>query len=187
MAIYVSADEIWDFFYNNKKDLDTTYMLVAEDPKDKIEVYITIDCGFPFFRVEVDGEKEFTADCVSRVDTEIAYKSILQSFCIENDSGESDFSDDLDPVDDKSSEELMEDELVRIDELCYATRSLFETFTEMQIEDSGLDDGAIEDMASAIAEILYTDYGYATYFPTKTEDGVISYPYGGFDESEELD
>lgn len=182
----VLVSEIWTFFYDNKPDLKTVQMLVAENVKEKVEIYITEDGGFPQFRVEVDGVEVFVADAISSADTEQIYKDLLRVYIDEvepkGSSIEFDSDDPIEPPKGSKDDVLDDDEYARRDELFEVTKSLLETFTEIPLEETGLEDSDVDTLASRIAEILYEEFGFATYFPTETENGVIAYPFGCFDK-----
>lgn len=84
--IYVTPEDIWDYYEDNKKDLEKCMHKIAENKEFGVIVYLTDDYGFPGIIVEADDKTVYTdfvatpkdcADVVSEVyENFLSYKAV---------------------------------------------------------------------------------------------------------------
>ena len=84
--IYVTPEDIWDYYEDNLKDLEKCMHKIAENKDYGVVVYLTDDEGFPGIIVDADGETVYTdfvatpKDCVDVVseiyENFLSYKAI---------------------------------------------------------------------------------------------------------------
>lgn len=86
LDIYVTPEDIWDYYEDNKKDLEKCMHKIAENKEFGVIVYLTDDYGFPGIIVEADDKTVYTdfvatpkdcADVVSEVyENFLSYKAV---------------------------------------------------------------------------------------------------------------
>lgn len=167
MAVNVQPSEVWEFFQQNRKELSEKYLLVASSDDGQVEIYITEENGMPFFTVDVNGECESEADCVSKVNAENNYRELIGLF-LEDEAG---------------SEIFQPDDLDRLDEINCAADDFIRVLIECSPEYACLEERDLDDIVSIVEQHLYDVYGISVRHPTivENENGdaqVIQYPYG---------
>lgn len=171
MTVHVQPERLWDFFKENRQSLLDNYMLIAEEQESLIEVYLTEERGFPYLRVEVDGQCEYERDTVSKLDAEEEYKEILSIFFGFEDA------EDGDGV-------FSYDDIMRLNEVQEAAYEFMAVLTGELSAESMISEDDIDDIVGALVEYLAEQHGIQVRYPTIIEDDesglpvVVQYPYG---------
>lgn len=171
MTVHVQPEGLWDFFKENRQSLLDNYMLIAEEQESLIEVYLTEERGFPYLRVEVDGQCEYERDTVSKLDAEEEYKEILSIFFGFEDA------EDGDGV-------FSYDDIMRLNEVHEAAYEFMAVLTGEPSAESMISEDDIDDIVGALVEYLAEQHGIQVRYPTIIEDDesglpvVVQYPYG---------
>lgn len=171
MVVHVRPEELWDFFNENKQSLSDNYMLIAEKQESLVEVYLTEERGFPYLRVEVDGQCEYEMNSVSKLDAEEEYKEILSVFFC------SDGDEDGDGV-------FSYDDIMRLNEVQEAAYEFMAVLTEEPSTQSMISEDDINDIVGAVVEYLAEQHGIHVRYPTIIENdesglpAVVQFPYG---------
>lgn len=178
MSVFVSTEDIWSFYKEKEEALTRTGLVIADDAENGIEIFITEQYGLPLFVVEVDDRAVYQVGTVDQYNTRVEYEKLLRLF-IETEVDDDAFNEDFYSYDD----------LDRLDEVNFATRDLVETFLEGSIEEFGLEEIDLDNIAFEIARVLYDEYGCSVRLPqiVENDDGtesVIQFPFG---ENEEED
>lgn len=172
MAAIVEPNGIWAFFQEHKKELSDNLLLVADNPDDGVEIYLTEECGMPFFQVEVMGECVCELDSVSKANAENNYQELLRAFIEPEDTGEIFTDEDLD----------------RLDELQCGAEDFLQVLLEQSPEKAGLDEDDIEAITGLVEEYLYENFNIPIWHPMIVEDEhtgepvIIRYPYGSAED-----
>lgn len=171
MTIHITPEELWQFFAENRYKLSDSYMLIAEDKDEAVEVYLTEEEYLPYFRVEVGGRCEHEEGSASRLDAEEVYKNILNLFLCDEDDEDGDGVFSL-------------DDIMRLNEVQEAAYEFMAVLTEETTAESLLSEDEIDDIIGSLLEYLAEQHNIQVRYPTVLEDEesglpiVVQYPYG---------
>lgn len=160
--IYVTSEDVWDFYEDNRAELKTKMVELASC--DNTSVFITDEDGMPKLIVEMD-EKEVEnvrTPCASfelRYFTEALYDEYI-TFPTDNDT-------DIKEADDKEID-AFDEAIARDDELCCAmddflTVALDEDTFTLLLNKMGYDIHRL--ILSDICQMFKTNYGVDIYWP----------------------
>lgn len=160
----VESNDIWSFFCKNEDFLADNLMLVAENISENTEIYLTSDCGFPRFTVEIGDKIDTTEFAWDQDSTEEIYENLLRIYIEEDD--DSMYSDE---------------ESERRTELTCSMYDLLMVMCEEAPEKFNITDEKIEDLLLDFEKKVFEECGVQTKHPLITEgDGseffVIQYP-----------
>lgn len=165
----IAIDELCEYFIRNRADLENNYHRLASNEADGIEVYLTEECGFPYFAVEKNGVKIFMTGTSSATEAVEAYASILSDYI---------FPDD-------GSDELYEDE-VRIEDInCAIEDFLLVLLGGRHPEDYDISAQDMDDIVSIVEQYLYDHFGISVYHPVEIDGVVVRFPFDGPDEDDD--
>lgn len=108
--VYISPSDVWEYFHNHAAELEEDMILMAEDDRTGMSIYLSEDCGDPTFYV-YDGDLLIDEDSV-----------ISQEDCYESVSGL--YNEYL--MDDEADED--ENSLLHEEEIEYSESELERTF-----------------------------------------------------------
>lgn len=179
MAIHIHSSDLWDFFCHNREKLSENYLLLAENQAESLEVYLTEEGGFPYFTVEINGEREYEEDSFSREDAERIYQEILGLFLpiVSSPSEKRENSDEF----------FDEDDLDRLEEINSAADSFLSAMLEISPDEAELSNSDIDAFISMVEEYLYETHGLQVRHPSLVYMGdgnepvIIQYPFGDED------
>lgn len=177
----ITVDELWEYFVKQRADLANNYHMIASNDVDGIEIYLTEECGFPYFVVESDGEKVFGTGTVSAFDAVKTYDDLLTKYILPEVPTE---GDDYLPED--GLDEPDEDE-VRVEEIECAAEDFLLVLLEQHPEDCGVNFEDIDEIVSMVEQHLFDRFGISVYHPVEVDGCTVRYPFGdpGKDDGQE--
>lgn len=110
--IYISAEEAWDYFNNHAAELEEDMLLMAEDDRTGMSVYMSEDCGDPVFYVYDDDTLIDEDSAINKVGCYEAVKNLFSEYLED---------DDDEDIEDESS-------LLHEEEIDYSESELERTF-----------------------------------------------------------
>lgn len=158
MSVSVKPDELWGYFQANKEALKEKYLLVADDPEEDTEIYLTEEEGMPFFLVEIGGNYEAEVASTSKEIAEEYYASLLTLYITEY----SDTSGD--------GEIFSKKELDRLDDIQEAAEQFLYVLIGASLSDVGIEEKDIDDIVYLVEEFLCENYRIPVYHPNIVED-----------------
>lgn len=78
--IYVTAEDVWDYYEDNLHDLEKSMHKIAENVDYGVTVYLTDDMGFPSVVVDADGETVYQDFICTPKDCEETISKIYENF-----------------------------------------------------------------------------------------------------------
>lgn len=149
----IDSNKIWEFFCKHREYLTKEMLMVADDPSENTEIYLTNDRGNPQFVVEIGGHQETTEVADDQGSTEEVYEDLLRTYISNNDS-----------LYDEDDEE-------RRTELLCAMSDLVMVMCNTDPELYAITDDDIEEMLLDLEMKLYDKYGVTTRHPYAADSG----------------
>lgn len=171
LKVYVSPNEIWGFFQDNKKRLKKTIVNIAEFLNDEnnsslVKLYLTEENGCPLMTIEEvysEGDEEILvkeygiseSDCIS------VYNKLLGQLNL--------YGEEI--LEENIQETISDSAIEREFELKEALVSFLNTLIGVdECEDIDLDDEELTDMLDSIEDMIMERFGYIIYRPTIEEE-----------------
>lgn len=179
MKVFVSASEVWGYFWKHKSEFEKSMHKIAGNEEFGVEIFVTETEEYPTVIVTVDDEEVLVKKAFNERDCEEVVREIyddyLTSKVLKVLSGS---------VDDDLSEIELEGMIMeREDELSSAVCEFIEAVVPNEFEALVDDlDEAVEDIKDHFLEYLARKYGFNIYRPMflEYEDGkeeLSEYPY----------
>ena len=189
--ITIEADEVWDYFQENKSVLTSKMHLIAENQEYGIEIYLTEHNKFPQIIVEADKMQVFEAGCLNKSDCEETVRDVYEKYLTKE------AFETLYPNEESIDEEIqaeMEEDLeieIREEELDTAIETMLDAFIGGEGVTACFDEAPdiIADLKEIVGAYLFLKWGIEPYRPMVIEydDGTEEYdeyPYSSLDLEE---
>lgn len=164
----IAVDKLCEYFIEHRADLENNYHRIASNDADGIEVYLTEECGFPYFTVEKNGVKIYMTGTSSALEAMETYASILSDYILPDDG----------------SDELHEDE-VRLEDIeCAIEDFLIVLLGGRHPEDYDIGAQDMDEIVSIVEQHLFDNFGISVYHPTEIDGVVVRFPFDGPDEDD---
>ena len=201
VKIHIPADQVWTFFYKNKKRFAEELVEIAANEETKYAVYLTEDDGYPMFSVCYgDDEPEYEEGAITQNDCTETAKRVFAKYLFPvtvTDGRMLTKADPMEPEDDEEySEQYKLDEIYeRDDELLLALCDFLQVVLEEGTEGAELFDTYGEDTINDILDHFLEYLADEHYFtmirrpsfitdPETDEEYYTEYPYA-YDPSPE--
>lgn len=165
--IIIKTSDVWSYFNRNRAELETTMMVIAENPEYGVIIYLSSEDDLPMFTVTADGYtcKEETAVSANKC-REIAqrlYEEYLTEKFLNLELFNSDYDESLLDIEDRISERELElDDVISL---------LISTAIDEDYDILGSDlDDICEDIKDHILEYMARKHGLAVRRPMILED-----------------
>lgn len=185
--IYVEPECVWEYFKQNEKDIDNSMVVIAENTKYGVEVYISKRGLCPELLVALDTEEIDSQVCIGEEECADIARYFYEEYLSDESAGVllGDF-EDTSPSDEAM---MIDDRELEIDDAVYAL--LYTLLGDEGIEYGYIDD-LCEDLKDRMCSFLYTDYDISIYRPMylETEDGTnefYEYPYPEMDSDDDTE
>lgn len=179
IEVYVTPNNIWDYFYDNLMDMETHTVIIARNKKTGCDICLTSLDGVPDIEVYMGDEQICSQSCISPDDAKEELTQIYSEFLL-NASKSIDYHEYFD-VD---MQELQDEIDLREEDLMIAFHDFMEVVFERDLEMlycEGIDSD-LKSMLDEFLEMIACKYGYPVYRPMFFEDDdgemdYVEYPY----------
>lgn len=183
--ILVKADEVWDYFQQNKLRLANKMHCIAKNEEYGIEIFLTEDAGFPAIYIENDSITIYENTIYNESKCNEVMKEIYDDYLTDrvvsllaNSSNDNDVyietEEELNEMEIAAREEEISEAVQYCLDVILGGKGIIDYFDEI--------DEICEDVKDLLCEYLYCKWGIEPYRPmyVEFEDGTESfeeYPY----------
>lgn len=171
MTIRVPPEDTWDYFTENKAELQKSMIMIAEEPEYGVEIYITADGDIPNFTVIADGVEVRSEFAFDKEDCTEITREFYEDYLTMNAAEaltQSYINDGI--LNEEVTEELINDREAEIE---MAVTDMLLSLTETGSPDYSppeIEDDVVAEITNHICEYLYRKWKINVYRPMMMED-----------------
>ena len=185
IKIYVDSHKVWDFFRQNKAEMLTNMIPIAENTDTDTVVYITDVHGAMCVAVYINDELEYEEPVMAKYDAQFTMEFIYSKYIMTSEPEDEPEDEDDDEDEDEDDEDLITDADIEIRE--HEIHTAFEDFISAIVDPTDLimlinDPASFEDLKTYVLEAI-SEAGYPVFRPTYILDydcegeTLVCFPY----------